>query len=244
MDVFALRDRVIEEYASYVKSFIRIKDPSLSHYVEEQLRKGRLWPDPLVQLNPSFEPGETVEELVTRGVLAEECRRIFRRDKDDLGFGPSLRLHRHQQEAVEIAATGQSYVLTTGTGSGKSLAYFIPIVDYLLRQRSGLTEEETAYVLDPRAVYGDDFPGETFRVLKENETKKFGEYRTQRLVQSYYRARRDGERAAFDRWLSPRVERGDTDSGGHLACNEGVTKRLQARPIGGGISNREDQAAT
>jgi len=38
--------------------------------------------------------------------------------------------------------------------------------------RTGLTEEETAYVLDPKAVYGEEFPGETFRVLKANERKK------------------------------------------------------------------------
>jgi hypothetical protein len=51
----------------------------------------------------------------------------------------------------------------------------------------GLTEEETAYVLDPKAVYGEEFPGETFGVLKENEIRKYGEYRTQRLVLHYYR---------------------------------------------------------
>jgi ATP-dependent helicase YprA (DUF1998 family) len=43
-----------------------------------------------------------------------------------------LRLHQHQREAVEAARTGDSYVLTTGTGSGKSLAYIIPIVDRVL----------------------------------------------------------------------------------------------------------------
>jgi formylglycine-generating enzyme required for sulfatase activity len=43
------------------------------------------------------------------------------------------------------------------------------------------------YVLDPKAVYGDDFPGETFRVLKENEIKKYSQYRTQELVMKYYR---------------------------------------------------------
>jgi hypothetical protein len=46
----------------------------------------------------------------------------------------------------------------------------------------GLTEEELRYILDPADVYGEDFPGETFRVLKEKEIKQYGEYRTQRLV--------------------------------------------------------------
>ncbi|MBM3216745.1 hypothetical protein FJZ36_17765 [Candidatus Poribacteria bacterium] len=46
----------------------------------------------------------------------------------------------------------------------------------------GLTEEELRYILDPKDVYGEDFPGETFRVLKDKETKQFGEYRTRRLV--------------------------------------------------------------
>jgi len=46
----------------------------------------------------------------------------------------------------------------------------------------GLTRDELRYVLDPADVYGADFPSETFRVLKNNEIKKYGEYRTQRLV--------------------------------------------------------------
>jgi hypothetical protein len=46
----------------------------------------------------------------------------------------------------------------------------------------GLTRDELRYILDPADVHGADFPSETFRVLKNNETKQFGEYRTQRLV--------------------------------------------------------------
>jgi hypothetical protein len=46
----------------------------------------------------------------------------------------------------------------------------------------GLTRDELRYILDPADVHGPDFPGETFRVLKEKETAKFGEYRTRRLV--------------------------------------------------------------
>ena len=38
------------------------------------------------------------------------------------------------------------------------------------------------YILDPKEVYGEDFPGEIFSVLKEKEIKQFGGYRTRRLV--------------------------------------------------------------
>lgn len=46
----------------------------------------------------------------------------------------------------------------------------------------GLTRDELRYILDPAEVYGEDYPSETFRVLKQNEIGQFGEYRTQRLV--------------------------------------------------------------
>lgn len=46
----------------------------------------------------------------------------------------------------------------------------------------GLTRDELRYILDPADVEGPDYPSETFRVLKNNETRAFGEYRTQRLV--------------------------------------------------------------
>lgn len=50
---------------------------------------------------------------------------------------------------------------------------------------NGLTHDELRYTpigVDPKEVYSEDFPGETFRVLKEKEVKQFGEYRTRRLV--------------------------------------------------------------
>lgn len=43
-------------------------------------------------------------------------------------------------------------------------------------------KNKLCYILDLKEVYGEDFPGETFRVLKEKEVKQFGEYRTRRLV--------------------------------------------------------------
>lgn len=50
----------------------------------------------------------------------------------------------------------------------------------------GLARDELRYILDPKDVFGEDFPSETFRVLKEREEKEYGEYRTQRVVLEAY----------------------------------------------------------
>jgi hypothetical protein len=55
-------------------------------------------------------------------------------------------------------------------------------IDAFYARMYGLTREELRYVLDPADVMGDDYPSETFRGLKSNEQKEFGEFRTQRLV--------------------------------------------------------------
>jgi superfamily II DNA/RNA helicase len=123
-DVFALRDEVVREYQSYVKSFINIVDPKLLKYVTDRLDEGRLWPDPVLQLNPAFERGADLKTLARAGVILPETARFF---------GEDLRLYRHQEEALRIAANRQHYVVSTGTGSGKSLTYLLPIVDDIFR---------------------------------------------------------------------------------------------------------------
>jgi len=50
----------------------------------------------------------------------------------------------------------------------------------------GLDRDNLRYILDPEEVSGEDFCGETFRVLKERELREYGEYRTRRLVLEAY----------------------------------------------------------
>lgn len=136
MDVFALRDQLIHDYATYIESFISIRDDRIREHVKHELDEGFLWPDPLLQLNRNFEPGPWIDDLVDDGTLHPLCRHIFRIKPTDES-GKPLRLHRHHAKAVAAAKSGESYVLTTGTGSGKSVAYIIPIVDHVLRRGSG-----------------------------------------------------------------------------------------------------------
>ena len=139
MNAFEIRRQLVDDYSTYIRSFIHIRDLEINRCVQEALTSGLLWPDPLIQLNPAFEPGETVDDLVQQGILHEECGRIFRKDKEPGSNNSGKRLHpyRHQADAIRSAAQGHNYILTTGTASGKSLSYIIPIVDRVLRQGSG-----------------------------------------------------------------------------------------------------------
>lgn len=137
MDVFSLRKNVIGDYGDYVRSFLIIKDERIQQLVQEEMQAGLLWPEALIQLNPSFEDGETFQELIANGELHPECLNIFRDKREDGTIKDPFRLHRHQIDGIRASHADDSYVLTTGTGSGKSLAYIVPIVDHVLRRGSG-----------------------------------------------------------------------------------------------------------
>lgn len=130
MDAFRLHQRVIRDYHDYATSFINIKDERIDRYVRQELDEGALWPAPLLQLNPAYRKASTVEELVRAGLLHPGCAALFRDDQ-----GRSFRLWEHQEQAIRAALRHEPYILTTGTGSGKSLTYLIPIVNHVLQHQ-------------------------------------------------------------------------------------------------------------
>jgi superfamily II DNA/RNA helicase/very-short-patch-repair endonuclease len=136
LNVFEFRQHLVTEYSAFTRSFTRIKADDIRVFVDAEYASQKYWPEPLVQINPNFKTGGTVEQLVATGQLHARCAEIFRFGKSDSSAGVSLPLHTHQVEAISLASAGESYVLTTGTGSGKSLAYFIPIVDACLKAKA------------------------------------------------------------------------------------------------------------
>jgi hypothetical protein len=138
MDVFRVHEKLIADYRAFTEGGTIIRDERVAAFVESDLDAKSQWPDPWVSLNPFFASGGTMLELVNDKLLHSECARIFQAGKaegDTDCTGRPLTLHRHQREAIQTAQAGVSYVLTTGTGSGKSLSYIVPIVDRVLWAR-------------------------------------------------------------------------------------------------------------
>ena len=88
---------------------------------------------------------------MAEGLLEPECADIFRSKPTAAApRGVPLKLFKHQEQAIALAAQGESYVVTTGTGSGKSLCFFIPIVSAVLAdKRAGGGRRTRAVVIYP-----------------------------------------------------------------------------------------------
>ncbi len=137
-DIFDVHRRLISDYRGFTEGAAVIRDDRIAAFVEQDLDAKSQWPDPWLSLNPSFADGGSVTELADSGALHPLCKQIFQSGKTPGSAacdGQPIRFYLHQREAIEAARSGASYVLTTGTGSGKSLAYIVPIVDRVLRAR-------------------------------------------------------------------------------------------------------------
>ena len=144
MDVFSLRDSIVSEYRKFATSFTTIHAEDIRAQVEAIYSEGRFWPDPLLQINPSYKRGLNLETLIADGALDPRTADIFRAD------GAPLSLYKHQEQAVVLASQGESYVVTSGTGSGKSLCFFIPIVSAVLAEkRTSAARRTRAIVIYP-----------------------------------------------------------------------------------------------
>jgi len=69
MNVFQTHSGIVEDYATYIRSFLNIADPTILEVVDGELNKGKLWPEPLLQFNPSFEMVGSVAAFANTGTL-------------------------------------------------------------------------------------------------------------------------------------------------------------------------------
>jgi ATP-dependent helicase YprA (DUF1998 family) len=135
MDPVAVSRDLEEAYVSYLLTTFGAADASLRHELEVQLRNaGRTRKGPILQASPPYAPGRSLQELVDSGALHRDLLAL----SDDV-LPSSRPLYLHQERAIERARSGRNLVVATGTGSGKTECYLLPVIDSLLREREAGT---------------------------------------------------------------------------------------------------------
>lgn len=155
MNVYQTHARIVDDYAKYIRSFLNISDAQIWGEVERELSQGKLWPEPLLQFNPSFEMAGSVADLSRAGVLHTDIADVFK------GYS----LYKHQVDAIRLGTANRDFVVTSGTGSGKSLTYIGSIFHHLLsNQNSSGVKAVVVYPMN--ALINSQF--EEFTRYKEN----------------------------------------------------------------------------
>lgn len=124
-------------------------------------------------LTPDQIPSTTQWQIVKR--VAELC--YFNHDMD--GWAEELWEEMSEEQRAELPQLGahQPWVYNP-----ERRAILQAELDAIFAHLYGLNTEDLVYILDPEDICGKGCINETFRVLKDNELRQYGEYRTKRLV--------------------------------------------------------------
>lgn len=135
IDPLRASDRIEEDYRSYLRTTFNLADPRLRDDLEAGLsEERRVRRGPILQASPPYRPGATVRQLVDDAVLHPGLL-----DSSTSVLPPDRPLYRHQEAALRAARSGRNLLVATGTGSGKTECYLLPVLDHLLRERDAGT---------------------------------------------------------------------------------------------------------
>jgi len=136
LNVAALSSGLIETFLRYYDTAYKLRDPDV---VSERQRlltdraQSALFQEPFLELLPDY--------VQATSDLAGSCKRAGVPDLAGLARAGLLagrdRLFAHQEQALTAALGGQHVVVTSGTGSGKTEAFLLPVLARLVRESAG-----------------------------------------------------------------------------------------------------------
>ena len=174
LDPLATSELVTTTYRRYLRSLLPIRDEAIAAALDEQIvASPLLTKGPFLEATPPYETGASVQELIDQGVLESGM--------ETLG-GPALPLdrplYRHQDQAIRKAVAGRNLVVATGTGSGKTESFLLPILNTLAQEHSHgtLGPGVRALLLYPMNALANDQMKRLRKLLAATPHFTFGRY--------------------------------------------------------------------
>ena len=168
--------KVEESYREYIATTIHFADADLQAQLEEILSEpGYLAKGPFLEAAPPYRKDKSVSELVDEGVLCKSMLKLG--GGDPRKFDPARPLYVHQVRAIRKAAAGRNYAVVTGTGSGKTECFLLPILNDILFEfeAAGPSAGIRAMILYPMNALAND-QLKRLRTLLEGTGITFGRY--------------------------------------------------------------------
>lgn len=176
MNPITTTEAIRGQYIRYLKSMFSLKDKELASQAEHLLEEpNRFTRGPYIEITPPFVAGKTIRSLIDEGVLAKDFKEV---NQNELPLQRTLFMH--QEQAVSSMVVKQrNLVVATGTGSGKTECFLIPIIDYLMKQRAvkgSISPGVRALLLYPMNALANDQLARLRKLLDTYPEITFGRY--------------------------------------------------------------------
>ena len=163
--------RIVGKYKRYLKTIFQISDKDYARQFDTELNHaGILSKGPYLDVVDSFKKGKSLNELMAEGTLPKSLKK--------LGMPLDRPLYLHQEKAIRTGNAKRNFVVSTGTGSGKTESFLIPILAELAREDEAgtLCPGVRALIIYPMNALANDQVERLRDVLKNYPRITYGSY--------------------------------------------------------------------
>ena len=171
-EIIKATKNITEKYTRYLRTMFDIDDPDYKELFEKEMTKIESFSKgPYLDVVDSFESGMSVKELISEGLLNPSFTKI-----DSI---ICKTLYKHQEQSIRKIADGRNLVVSTGTGSGKTESFLIPVLNTLMNEYSEkgtLSPGVRALLVYPMNALANDQISRLRELLKDLPFITFGSY--------------------------------------------------------------------
>ena len=154
-------EEIKKEYMGFIATTYHFRNPLIQTQLEKELSR-TVANGPFVEIKDTFETGKSIGELIGEGVLSP----LFNTLEKNKPYKPNLPIGRplylHQEKAITKIVSGANVVVSTGTGSGKTHCFLIPVINELLREQEAGTLDDgvrAIFIYPMNALANDQIKG-------------------------------------------------------------------------------------
>ena len=186
---------IFNRFITYADTTLKLDNEDLNRQFNVILHKpGKFSKGPIIEATPPFRSGKSITNLIDDDVLSKEFKAFKSKE-----LPIDRKLYKHQEDAVlKIIQDKRNAVVATGTGSGKTETFIIPIINDLLEEKrnGGLTPGVRALLLYPMNALANDQMKRLRDLLVNEPDIKFGIYTGE--TEDHYKAAYDKFKRMYD----------------------------------------------
>ena len=141
-DPLSASKNICDTFRRYILSTFRTNLVSYNDQLEKILQDdGTIVRGPYLQISHNYPVSKGIIDLIKEKILSKEFITL-----DYLPF-LERKLYTHQEEAIKKIIEGRNIVVSTGTGSGKTECFLIPILNDLMKEKENNTLDSGVRVM-------------------------------------------------------------------------------------------------